>query len=290
MADKGRSHRPFAVVLAGGGARGYAHAGVLRALEHHGFFPSAIVGVSMGAIVGATYAARDDWFDALLAVDLSGFPHPVLLEAGTGGVGPTVRHAVELVETAWNMVVGWGAPDSVVESARAALRTLLGDTDLEGGRVPVTVCATELRTGARVQLRSGPAREAVYASAALAGLFPPAERDGMLLADGAYTDVAPVDVAHAMGVPVVVAVDPGDNPGLPEIHNGLQALLQAMEILQMRHSDLRIGEADFVLRPVFSHPIDVLDFGERQRCAAAGVRIVRGHLGELRTLLEDHGT
>jgi len=68
------SHPPFALVLAGGGARGLAHAGVLRALHHYGYRPSAIVGVSMGAVVGATYALNPDWYGELLAMDTNGFP------------------------------------------------------------------------------------------------------------------------------------------------------------------------------------------------------------------------
>ena len=59
-------HRRFTLVLAGGGTRGYAHVGVLRALEHMGLAPSGIAGVSMGAVVGATYALRDDWYTALI--------------------------------------------------------------------------------------------------------------------------------------------------------------------------------------------------------------------------------
>jgi len=63
--------RPFGIVLAGGGARGFAHVSVLRALEHDGLVPSVVVGVSMGAVVGVTYATRDDWYDALLSVDIA---------------------------------------------------------------------------------------------------------------------------------------------------------------------------------------------------------------------------
>ena len=68
------SHRSFALVLASGGARGYAHAGVLRALEAEGLRPSAIVGVSMGAVIGTTYALRPDWYETVLGVDTSPFP------------------------------------------------------------------------------------------------------------------------------------------------------------------------------------------------------------------------
>jgi len=64
----------FSIVLAGGGARGFAPLGVLQELEALGFRPSAVVGVSMGAIVAAAYAPRSDWFGAVIALDTSGFP------------------------------------------------------------------------------------------------------------------------------------------------------------------------------------------------------------------------
>lgn len=71
-----RVHRPFALVFGGGGARGFAHLGVLRALERDGYHPERIVGVSMGAPVGVTYASRLDWYDAVLAISIRDFPGP----------------------------------------------------------------------------------------------------------------------------------------------------------------------------------------------------------------------
>jgi len=67
--------RPFSLVLAGGGARGYAHAGVLRGLQHMGLQPVGLVGVSMGAIVASTYALREDWYEALLSTHPRNFPY-----------------------------------------------------------------------------------------------------------------------------------------------------------------------------------------------------------------------
>ena len=69
-----RPHKPFALVLSGGGGRGLCHAGVLRALEHYGFRPDAIVGVSMGAIVGVTYALNPNWYSALVNMNTQGLP------------------------------------------------------------------------------------------------------------------------------------------------------------------------------------------------------------------------
>jgi len=66
--------RKLGLVFAGGGARGFAHAGVLRALRHSGCEPSVMVGVSMGVVVATTYALNPDWYGALKAMDISGFP------------------------------------------------------------------------------------------------------------------------------------------------------------------------------------------------------------------------
>lgn len=267
-------HAPFALVLAGGGARGFAHVGVLKAMEDAGLRPSALVGVSMGAIVSATYAVRTDWYGALMGMDTSGFPQPFHGEH-RAEARLALKRAVGYVHTAWNMITGWGAPSSAIDAGRAVLGTLLGDARLEEGRIPVAVCATDLTTGRRVTLREGAAADAVYASAALAGVIPPLVRDGHLLADGAYADIAPIDVARAFGHPAVMVVDPGQASELAEVGNGLQSLMRAMEICHLRHGELRMREADLVIRPGFTRSINVLDFNARVECAAAGVEAVQ---------------
>jgi NTE family protein len=279
--------RPFTLVLAGGGARGYAHVGVLRALQVMGLEPAGVVGVSMGAVVAATYALREDWYEALLSVDLSGAPS---LGAGHGLRGAAVhdggiRRAWSYAHTAWNMVNGWGSPDDAAAAGRAALDTLVGSGRLEDGRIPVIVCATDLRSGSRVEFSSGPAASAVYASSALAGVVRPMERGNQLLVDGVYADDAPVDLARKMGAPVVIAVDPSQGAGAVSITNGLQAVMRAMEICHLVHAHLRTESADLVLRPEFREFIDVLDFDARRDCVAAGIRAVRAHRNELARIL-----
>jgi NTE family protein len=273
--------RPFTLVLAGGGARGYAHAGVLRALQHIGLAPAGLVGVSMGAVVAATYALREDWYEALLTVDLSGSPEAGVGWRSAGRRTAKMRRAWSYAHTTWNMITGWGAPDEAAEAGRRALDELLGAGRLDEGRIPVTVCATDLRSGARVELSSGPAAQAAYASSALAGVLRPVEQGGFLLVDGVYADMAPVDVARRMGPPVVIAVDPSQGAGGESFDNGLQVVMRAMEICHLTHAHLRIEAADLVLRPVFDGPVDVLDFDARRECVAAGVRAVRARRAEL---------
>lgn len=281
----GRHHLPFSLVLAGGGARGFAHVGVLQALAKDGIVPSALVGVSMGAVVAATYSARDDWHSRLLAMDTGGFPTPAHdgdPRDRTSGLTQVARY----VHTAWNMITGWGAPPSSIVAGKAVLESLIGRHRLEDGRLPIAICATDLISGERVVLREGSAAEAVYASAALAGVIPPLAGNGLLLADGAYTDVAPIDVARELGHPVVVVVDPSQPTQVARVENGLQAIMRAMEICHLRHAALRMRQADLVIRPAFPRAIDVLDFASRHICVAAGIEAVVRARATIHDLLE----
>jgi len=275
----------FSMVLAGGGARGFAHLGVLRELEVLGFRPSAAVGVSMGALVAAAYALRSDWFDAVITLDTSDFPPAGQRGRVRGSREARFRTTIGRVRVAWNMVTGWGAPERAVEAGQEQLKALFGDARLEDGRIPVIACASDLFSGARVELSSGLARDAVYASSALAGVIPPLEWEGHLLADGAYADIAPVDVARAMPPRVVLAVDPSQPSGATDIHTGAQAVMRAMEICHLRHADLRFQETDLVIKPEFPRYIDTLDFESRHICVEAGTEAARKAAPDLRRLI-----
>jgi NTE family protein len=273
-------HRPYVLVLAGGGARGFAHVGVLRALEQKGLAPAAIVGVSMGAIVGATYSLNPDWYASLLAIDETDLPVPrlpSLASTSDNSIAGPVR-LLRYARTAWRVGSGWGAISGGLTRGRRVLRLLTLNGDLAAGRLPVAVCATDLHTGMRVTLHAGSAAEAVYASSAMAGLLPPIELADGLLVDGAYADLAPIDVARSFGHPVTIAVDAGQNGYGGQVETGLQAMVRALEICHRQHAQLRFEQADLVLRPDFRRSIDVLDFSARRECVAAGIRAVRAQL------------
>jgi NTE family protein len=276
-------HRPFALILAGGGARGAAHAGVLCALEHEGLRPSAIVGVSMGAIVGAAYALNPDWYRAYLAADLSRLPRI----AGDHGRGPAaqLRRLAAGGRHLRYLLTRWGPLTDAVGTIMELLREVTLGKDLRQARVPFAAVATDLRSGRRVVLREGAAADAIYASSALAGIMPPAARNGSLLADGAYADVAPIDVARELVDGVVVAVNPSGGDPEPDLRNGLQVLRRSIEIAYQRHAAARFGEADFELRVAYPHPIASTDFAHTRTSVAAGVRAVRVRRAELRALL-----
>jgi len=186
------------VVFAGGGARGFAHVGVLHALRRDGYAPSVLVGVSMGALVATTYGLNPGWYAALQAMDISGFPRPP--DFSGRGVMASIRKAVMAERALQQMYFGWGFGQPAVEWGVALLHRLIGAQPIEACCVPVFVCATDLLTGKRVVFSAGPCVGAVYASSALAGIVPPARIGGQVLVDGGYSDIAPIDVARAAGV------------------------------------------------------------------------------------------
>ncbi len=278
-----KGDRPFTLVLGGGGARGFVHVGVLRGLEIMGYRPDAIVGVSMGAVVGVTYSLRTDWYKVLSSLDTRGISAPPQRSTAREAPSDKFRSLLLKARTLWDLSFRWGPGEQSLEAGMAILEYLFESQNLSEGRVPVAVCATDLMSGDRVVITSGPAVQATYASSALAGVLPPLRRGKECLADGAYSDIAPIDVAHQIGGGAVIAVDPGQPPRPRTINTGLQAIIRAAEICYTRHAHLRFEQADLCLRPNFPRQIDTLDFTARRVCIAAGIRIVR----EQRELLQD---
>lgn len=260
------------LVLSGGGARGFAHVGALRALNHLDIFPDVIVGVSMGAVVGATYALNENWYDALINMDISGFPPlPDFSEPGVINYIKNLRVAQQAIT---GMYFGWGVGQPTVDWGRAILTKLTLGKPLDEGRIAIFATATDIVSGERVVFGSGPATNALYASAALAGILPPTEIDGRLLVDGGYCDLAPIDVARDAGADLVIVVDAATTTVSGKPANGLQAMIRAVEICQNEHTHLRFKNADLILHPIINPPIGVLEFRHKRRCAAAGARAV----------------
>ncbi len=172
--------------LGGGAARGLAHIGVLRAFAEAGIQPAAVVGTSMGALVGAFAAAGalerlEAWVRELdpLAV-------LALLDPSPGGGG---------------LVAGTRLME--------ALTRLLPDGPVEAFPRPFAAVATELATGRAVVVDSGPWTEAVRASIALPGLLAPVVREGVHLVDGGLAEPVPVGPARDLAGDPVVAVHVG---------------------------------------------------------------------------------
>ena len=171
------------LALGSGAARGWAHVGVIRALEEAGVRPDIVCGTSIGALVGAVYAAGQlDHFEKWL-------------------LGMRVKDIVGLVDVSLNSGMLKG------ERLMEFFRSNFIDRPIEQLAIPFAAVATDLRTGAEVWLRDGSTLEAVRASIALPAVFTPVLRDGKTLVDGGLVNPVPVSLARAMGAELVIAVD-----------------------------------------------------------------------------------
>jgi NTE family protein len=282
-----RPHKSFGLVLAGGGARGLAHVGVLRALNHQGYYPDAIVGVSMGAVVGATYALNEDWYRALVDMDVSGFP--TLPSFETPGVRTMLKNLLLTEHAAHDLYFGLGMGQHTVNWGRGVLEALTKGKNLEDGRVPIFTSATDMLTVRRVISSEGNAVDAIYASSALAGILPPLEAGTDVLIDGGYSDVAPVDIIREHGFDVVVAVDPSQHYVARPPKNGLQVLFRSIEITQNAYAASQLTEADLILNPKFPQTVGVMDFEYTRTSIAAGAQAVRQAAPQLRKALGGGG-
>jgi NTE family protein len=283
--------RRFALVLTGGGVRGMAHVGVLRGLNAMGLYPDAIVGVSMGGIIAATYALNPDWYKALCRMDTSTFPEspkPV-----NGELRKMIRSLLASEKLVREMLLSWGAGEESLEAGKSLLRELTLGRRLEQGRIPVATVAMDLVSGQRVVFDSGDAVPATYASAAVPGLLPPLQLHDQLLADGTFVDDVPVDVARSLcehgstAVERVMAIDVSQMEPARDIHNGFQAIMRAVEICHNAHTHSRFSQADAVLKVTFPMQINILDFDCKRICIAAGIRAVRQQQQTLMRLLCD---
>lgn len=171
------------LVLGGGAARGWAHIGVIRALEKIGVKPDLVCGTSIGALVGAIYAAGE----------LDRFEEWVL------GLGVNEIFSYIDVSFSGGLLKG--------ERLMEFLRTDFVDRPIEALPIPFAAVATSLNNGIEVWLRKGSTVDAVRASIALPGLFTPVLHEGVVLVDGGLVNPVPVSVARAMGADVVIAVD-----------------------------------------------------------------------------------
>lgn len=172
------------IALGGGGARGWAHIGVLRTLTKAGFEPTIVAGTSVGAIVGGAYAAGklDELEEFARGLDRRTAWRLADLNLGKGG----------------GLVVG----DKVAQ----ALIDIIGDVAISDLKKKFAAVATELLTGHEVWLEEGSLSIAMRASYALPGILVPVEIDGRPLIDGGITNPVPVSAARALGAQFVIAV------------------------------------------------------------------------------------
>ncbi len=178
-------HPPgIGLALGGGLARGFAHIGVLKVLQQNNIRPSIVTGTSIGAVVGASYLAGkldylEEWALSLNRIRLLSY--------------------LDFRGRSASMIGG--------KKLQRILKHNFGDMEIEDLPAPFIAIAADLLTGHEVWLRKGSVIEAMTASFALPGVFPPVEKNHRFLVDGALVNPVPVAPAQAMGARMTIGVD-----------------------------------------------------------------------------------
>ncbi|HDJ30318.1 MAG TPA: hypothetical protein ENF29_04630 [Candidatus Acetothermia bacterium] len=275
------------LALGGGGARGFAHLGIIMALEEHGIPIDVITGTSMGAAVGAAKA---------LGMDL-GKLHSVLsllnlnsLLGVSESTSHEIRRAIGRGVVEYMRGVDLEEETSLSErlSRLLALFSLLtAKKDFAATQVPFAVVAADLATGARVVLREGPIYRAVAASAAVPGIFPPVRIEGKYLIDGGVIEKIPIAAAIELGANAVIAVDAGAPMEKVRAQTSLDVMFQSQRItshaltaLQIEEARKRLNGRLVLLRPQVSG-ITMLAFSKLSQAVKAGKEEVLARLPEI---------
>jgi len=281
------------LVLGSGAARGWAHVGVVRALERAGVRPDIVCGTSVGALVGAAYASGE--FERF-CTGTCGMRRGDVLSFMDMGFGGGLLKGQRFMS-----FVGRGFEDRPIEELK----------------IPFAAVATSVENGAEVWLRKGSTMNAVRASLAMPGLFTPVLTEDGILVDGALVNPVPVSLARAMGAEIVIAVDlsygivgrslvvrnagageadevgwlrkslgrlwpTNDDPRPPAL---LDVIASSLDIMQVRITRSRMaGEPpDIIVAPRLAH-IGLLDFDRAEEAIREGERAMDAALGGLAVL------
>lgn len=246
----------LALVLSGGGLRGFAHLGVLQALQDLGVEPDLIVGTSVGAVVGGLVAS---------------------------GRTPASLAATALASE----LDPWGSwlvtPSSRSARLEALLRAQLGRRAIEAFPRRFAAVAAERASGCLVALTAGDAARAIVASAALPGGLAPVRVGGVELVDGCIGTPLPVRVARALGARHVIAVDVSFHPESPAPVGLVDSVLHAGMLMTRHLASADRAAADLVLDPALP-PVPEVTLANRVRIIEAGAHAAEHAAVRLRAL------
>jgi NTE family protein len=249
----------IALVLGGGAARGFAHIGVIKALEAQGIMPDIVVGTSAGSVVGALYASGMSGFDIQ-------------------------KVALGMQE---EMVADWTLPNRGVlkgEALQDFINDKVKNLSIQKMSKPLGIVATDLQSGEMVLFRQGNTGNAVRASSAVPGVFQPVEISGRDYVDGGLTSPVPAQAARTMGADFVIAVDISNVSRRAKLTSTLDVLLQTFAIMGHTISSHELEDADVVIRPKTA-AISSTDFEGRHLAILEGEKAAAAIMPELKAKL-----
>jgi len=248
------------LALGGGGARGFAHIGVLQVFEEASLKISGIVGTSMGALVGSTYAAETDLYYLARLVDALGWESLIDFRLPTLGLidGVKVQTLIDL---------------------------LTKGKKIEELRLPFWAVATDLHTGEEIVFKEGLLAPAVRASISVPGIFHPVEYNERILVDGAVVAGVPVSIARQMEGDLVIAVNVGFDHTQHRINNVFDVLSKVQDIMGNRLDRFQMELADLTIVPQLGN-IGTMHFYRAKECIDIGRKAAEAALPQIKTWIQ----
>ena len=251
------------LALGGGAARGFAHIGVIKALESQGIFPNLVVGTSAGSVIAALYA--------------SGYRGTELQKI-----------ALSLDEAA---ITDWALPFSgrfggmiKGDALQAMVNRLIKNQTIENMPMPLGIVSTDLQTGNGVLFQRGDTGQAVRASCSIPGVFQPTIIQGREYVDGGLVSPVPVRYAKQMGADIVIAVNISTEPSSQDSSGSLGNLLHTTSIMGKSINTFELDLAQVVIQPELKS-MRSTDFKSRNAAILAGEEAVMKQISQIKNML-----
>lgn len=251
------------LALGGGAARGFAHIGVIKALEAQGIVPDIVVGTSAGSLVGALYAAGNNGF-AL---------HKLALEMDEATISDW---SVPFFAKSTGVLKG--------EALQNYVNRTVNNVPIEKLKVPFGAVATDLNSGMPILFRRGNTGAAVRASSAVPSVFQPVRIGDRSYVDGGLVSPVPVRFAREMGADFVIAVNISSQPDAQPSSSSLDVLLQTFAIMGQSINHYELKEADIVIQPRLG-TMKGSDFPGRNTAILAGEQATAALMPEIKRKL-----
>jgi NTE family protein len=260
----------IALALGGGAARGFAHIGVIKALEAQGISPDIVVGTSAGSVVGALYASGLNGFQ-IQELSMNMGEDQILDGSGL------YRCMLEtIVSDKRGCIVGQALQDFVNRNVH--------DRPIEKLNKTFAAVATNLSNGEMMVFRTGNTGMAVRASSSVPVFFQPVTINGQDYVDGGLVAPVPASVARSLGADFVIAVDISDRPQDRSTAGISDILWQTFTIFVTTINRKEQTSADIVVRPVTSG-LPLSDTSGRDKAVLEGEKAVAKILPELKAKL-----
>lgn len=252
------------LALGGGAARGFAHIGVIKALEANGITPDLVVGTSAGSLVGALYAAGNNGYALQkMAIDMD--------------EGAISDWSVPFFSGPTGVLKGEGLQNYVNRAVQGQ--------PIEKLKMPFGAVATDLKSGRPILFRRGNTGAAVRASSSVPGVFKPVRIGTIDYVDGGLVSPVPASFARKMGADFVIAVNISAQPEVQPASGAFEILLQTFAIMGQSLNQYELQQADIVIRPELAS-MKGSDFQSRGKAITAGERAAIAAIPELRKRLQ----